>query len=83
VAESIFRHIVAHARGERIKLAKVRSNLRLLSATGSSLQILGEVTIAVRLQNHAIQQKFFFVRILHHSSVIGMDMLKPVKPLLI
>jgi hypothetical protein len=30
----------------------------------------------VRLQNHAIQQKFFVVRNLHHSGVLGMDMLQ-------
>jgi hypothetical protein len=52
--------------------------LRLLSATGSPLQIIGEVTLAVRLQNHVIQQKFFVVRNLHHSGVLGMDMLQAV-----
>jgi hypothetical protein len=76
VAENTFKHIVAHSKNARFKLVKVRSNLRLLSATGSSLQIIGEVTLAMRLQNHAIQQKFFVVRNLHHSGVLGMDMLQ-------
>jgi hypothetical protein len=76
VAENTFKRIVAHSENARFKLAKVRSNLRLLSATGSPLQIIGEVTLAVRLQNHAIQQKFFVVRNLHHSGVLGMDMLQ-------
>jgi hypothetical protein len=54
-----FKRIVVHEENARFKLTKAKSNLRLLSATGSPLQILGEVMLAVRLQNHAIQQKFF------------------------
>jgi hypothetical protein len=51
--------------------------LRLLSATGSPLQIIGQVMLTLRLQNHAIQQNFFVVRNLHHSGVLGMDVLQP------
>jgi hypothetical protein len=41
------------------------------------LQIIGQVMLTLRLQNHAIQHKFFVVRNLHHSGVLGMDVLQP------
>jgi hypothetical protein len=79
IAESTFKRIVAQSQNARFKLTKARSNLRLLSATGSPLQIIGQVKLTLRLQNHAIQQKFFVVRNLHHSGVLGMDVLQPCK----
>jgi hypothetical protein len=77
IAESTFKRIIAQSQNARFKLTKARSNLRLLSATGSPLQIIGQVMLTLRLQNHAIQHKFFVVRNLHHKGVLDMDVLQP------
>jgi hypothetical protein len=78
--ESTFRAYCSARRKRAIQASlKLEADLRLLSATGSPLQIIGEVMLAVRLQNHAIQQKFFVVRNLHHSGVLGMDILQACK----
>jgi hypothetical protein len=50
--------------------------MRLLSATGSSLQVIGEVTLDIRLCDYVIPQQFLVIRNLHHSGVLGMDMLQ-------
>jgi hypothetical protein len=47
----------------------------LVSATGQQLQILGSIEIDARLNGYTLTHKFFVVRHLHHSTVIGMDML--------
>jgi hypothetical protein len=59
VAENTFKRIVAHSENARFKLAKVRSNLRLLSATGSPLQFIGEVTLVVRFAKPRDSAKVF------------------------
>jgi hypothetical protein len=53
--------------------------MRLSSATGSPLHIIGEVMLDIRLQYHLIRQKFSVIRNLHHSGVIGMDFLQACK----
>jgi hypothetical protein len=50
--------------------------MHLLSATGSSLQVIGEVTLDIRLCDYVIPQQFLVIRNLHHSGVLGMDMLQ-------
>jgi hypothetical protein len=50
--------------------------MRLLSATGSSLQVIGEVTLDIRLCDYVIPQQFLVIRNMHHSGVLGMDMLQ-------
>jgi hypothetical protein len=43
------------------------------------LHIIGEVMLDIRLQSHLIPQKFLVIRNLHHSGVIGMDLLTDCK----
>jgi hypothetical protein len=53
--------------------------MRLLSATGSPLQVIGEVMLDIRLCDYVIPQQFLVIRSLHHSGVLGMDMLQACK----
>jgi hypothetical protein len=59
-----------------LRLQKTPASMHLLSATGSSLQVIGEVTLDIRLCNYVIPQQFLVIRNLHHSGVLGMDMLQ-------
>jgi hypothetical protein len=76
IAESTFKRIVAREGNSRLKIATLTDNVRLSSATGSPLHIIGEVMLDIRLQHHLIPQKFLVIRNLHHSGVIGMDLLQ-------
>jgi hypothetical protein len=79
ITESTFKRIVARDGNSRLKVAPLTDNIRLSSATGSPLHIIGEVMLDIRLQSHLIPQKFLVIRNLHHSGVIGMDLLKDCK----
>jgi hypothetical protein len=79
IAESTFKRIVAREGNSRLKIAALTDNVRLSSATGSPLHIIGEVMLDIRLQYHLIPQKFLVIRNLHHSGVIGMDFLQACK----
>jgi hypothetical protein len=79
IAESTFKRIVAREGNSRLKIAALTDNIRLSSATGSPLHIIGEVMLDIRLQYHLIPQKFLVIRNLHHSGVIGMDFLQACK----
>jgi hypothetical protein len=67
---------VAREGNSRLKIATLTDNVRLSSATGSPLHIIGEVMLDIRLQQHFIPQKLLVTRNLHHSGVIGMDLLQ-------
>jgi hypothetical protein len=54
----------------------VDSSVRLSSATGSSLHVVGKVMLDIRLQHHLIPQNFFVIRNLHPSDVTSMDLLQ-------
>jgi hypothetical protein len=79
ITESTFKRIVARDGNSRLKVAPLTDNIRLSSATGSPLHIIGEVMRDIRLQYHLIPQKFLVIRNLHHSGVIGMDFLQNCK----
>jgi hypothetical protein len=79
ITESTFKRIVACDGNSRLKVAPLTDNIRLSSATGSPLHIIGEVMLDIRLQYHLIPQKFLVIRNLHHSGVIGMDFLQDCK----
>jgi hypothetical protein len=79
ITESTFKRIVARDGNSRLKVAPLTDNIRLSSATGSPLHIIGEVMLDIRLQYHLIPQKFLVIRNLHHSGVIGMDFLQDCK----
>jgi hypothetical protein len=79
ITESTFKRIVARDGNSRLKVAPLTDNIRLSSATGSPLHIIGEVMLDIRLQSHLIPQKFLVIRNLHHSGVIGMDFLQDCK----
>jgi hypothetical protein len=57
-------------------LQKAPASTRLLSATGSPLQVIGEVMLDIRLCDYVIPQQFLVIRNLHHNGVLGMDMLQ-------
>jgi hypothetical protein len=79
ITESTFKRIVARNGNSRLKVTPLTDNIRLSSATGSPLHIIGEVMLDIRLQYHLIPQKFLVIRNLHHSGVIGMDCLQDCK----
>jgi hypothetical protein len=79
ITESTFKRIVARDGNSRLRVAPLTDNIRLSSATGSPLHIIGEVMLDIRLQYHLIPQKFLVIRNLHHSGVIGMDFLQACK----
>jgi hypothetical protein len=79
ITESTFKRIVARDGNSRLKVAPLTDNIRLSSATGSPLHIIGEVMLDIRLQYHLIPQKFLVIRNLHHSGVIGVDFLQDSK----
>jgi hypothetical protein len=79
ITESTFKRIVARDGNSRLKVTPLTDNIRLSSATGSPLHIIGEVMLDIRLQYHLIPHKFLVIRNLHHSGVIGMDFLQDCK----
>ena len=48
----------------------------MLSATGTLLKVLGTIELDIRINNYMIPQTFYVIRNLHHSCILGIDMLQ-------
>jgi hypothetical protein len=76
ISERTFQRISARKGNTWLRLQKAPASTRLLSATGSPLQVIGEVMLDIRLCDYVIPQQFLVIRNLHHNGVLGMDMLQ-------